>query len=60
MAGLVELKLGAGRAKDIADLIEIIKMHPDRIHELTEHVTKIHAYYGPKFVQLVQQAREEN
>jgi len=29
MAGLVELKLGAGRAKDIADLIEIIKMHPD-------------------------------
>ena len=59
MAGLVELKLGAGRAKDIADLIEIIKMHPDRIQELQEHVTEIHASYGAKFVQLVQQAREE-
>jgi len=59
MAGLVELKLGAGRAKDIADLIEIIKMHPDRIQELKEHVTEIHTSYGPKFVQLVQQAHEE-
>jgi len=60
LAGLVELKLGAGRAKDIADLIEIIKMHPDRIQELQEHVTEIHASYGPKFIQLVQQAREES
>ena len=59
LPGLVELKLGAGRAKDTADLIELIQTHPGRIGELRKNVASVHTSYGPKFDQLVSQAEEE-
>jgi len=59
LPGLVELKLGAGRAKDTADLIEMIKVHPQRLAELRHHVAQVHPAYALRFDQLVQQAEEE-
>jgi len=59
LTGLVELKLGAGRAKDTADLIEMIKLHPKRLAELRQHVAKVHPAYAIRFDELVQQAQEE-
>lgn len=57
--GLIELKLGAGRAKDIADLIELIKGNPKRLPEVQEYLASIHPNYLRQFQQLIVQAHEE-
>lgn len=57
--GLIELKLGAGRAKDIADLIELIKRHPDHLSEVQEYLATIHPNYLRLFQQLILQAQDE-
>lgn len=60
LSGLVELKLGAGRAKDTADLIEILHLHPDRISELIEHVAQVHGSYRSKLQRLIEQSQDEH
>lgn len=62
LGGLIELKLGASRAKDIADIIELIKTH--RAHqaiwqEVTDHIANTHAIYSQRFRELIVQAQEE-
>ena len=59
LSGLVELKLGASRAKDIADVIELIHTHPGELTALADHLRSLHASYAERFEQLVQQAQEE-
>jgi len=57
--GLIELKLGAGRAKDIADLVELIKVHQSDLVSLLEHLATIHSSYVERFSELIRQADEE-
>ena len=57
--GLIELKLGAGRAKDIADLVELIHRNPQRLEEVQEYLTTIHPNYLRHFQDLILQARQE-
>jgi hypothetical protein len=59
LEGLVELKLGAGRAKDIADIIELIRHNPDSLQAVHNHLSSIHPQYCTRFQQLVIQAEEE-
>ncbi len=71
LGGLFELKLGASRAKDIADIIELIKVRHSRNHgdntnvkseellEITEYLASAHTSYAKRFLELIQQAREE-
>ena len=59
LEGLVELKLGAGRAKDIADIIELIRHNPDSLQAVHNHLSSIHPSYYTRFQQLVIQAEEE-
>jgi hypothetical protein len=59
LAGLCELKLGAHRAKDMADLVELIKVNPQRLEELHARLEIIHPSYAAEFAELIQQANEE-
>ena len=71
LGGLIELKLGASRAKDLADIIELIKVHHSRnpsdnpdvncddFSEITEYLASAHTSYATRFRELIQQAREE-
>lgn len=59
LAGLIELKLGAGRAKDTADIVELIKRHPAEISTLRIALAGIHSSYAIRFDELVDQANEE-
>lgn len=59
LAGLIELKLGAGRAKDTADIVELIKRHPTEIATLRSTLAEIHGSYAIRFDELVDQASEE-
>ena len=59
LEGLIELKLGAGRAKDVADIIELVKQHPARLTAITEHLAKLHPQYPARFEQLIIQAQDE-
>ena len=56
---LCELKLGAHRAKDIADLVELIKVNPGRLSSIHDALAVIHTEYAHEFKDLITQANEE-
>jgi hypothetical protein len=60
VAGLFELKLGAHRAKDIADLVELIKVNPAEIDAIRQHLQQIHPDYATELTHLIQQASDES
>jgi hypothetical protein len=59
LPGLFELKLAAGRARDTADLIELLRVNMERVEEVRAHLAAVHAEYVARFDQLVEQAREQ-
>ena len=59
IAPLFELKIGAHRAKDIADLIELVKSNPLRLEEIGQYLASKHPSYAQEFVELCRQADEE-
>lgn len=59
LAGLIELKLGAGRTKDAADIIELIKRNPLEISKIADHLRQLHSEYATRFTALVELARTE-
>ena len=59
LPGLIELKIGAGRAKDIADIIALIKHNPHQLAAIADHLQEIHPEYAMRFSELIQQAADE-
>ncbi len=59
LTGLIELKLGASRAKDIADIIELINRNPAMLPAIAQHLATRHVSYPARFAELVQQAEQE-
>lgn len=59
LPGLIELKIGAGRAKDIADLIALIQHNPHQLAAISEHLKQIHPEYAFRFEPLILQATDE-
>jgi len=59
LAGLVELKLAAGRARDESDVVELILANPDRVHAVRQHLAAIHERYVERFDELAARAREQ-
>jgi hypothetical protein len=59
LPGLVELKLAAGRGRDEADVIELLRVHPERADELRQHLAGVHSDYVELFDRLLQRAREQ-
>ena len=59
LAGLFELKLGARRAKDIADLVELIKVNQSKLNDIRVHLRSTSPAYAAEFESLIEQANEE-
>lgn len=59
LAPLVELKLAAGRDRDIADVAELIRENPGQAAEVRQYLQGVRASYAAKFDQLVERARKQ-
>ncbi len=55
---LIELKLAAGRLRDEADVVELLRENRDRIAEIREHLQGVHPQYATRFEQLLAQLDE--
>jgi hypothetical protein len=60
LAGLVELKLAAGRARDESDVVELVRANPEHVEGLRRHLRGVHEQYAAKFEELVVRAGEES
>jgi hypothetical protein len=56
---LIELKLAAGREKDKADVVVLLRANEPRIEAIRQHLVKVHRQYVATFDELVQSAREQ-
>jgi hypothetical protein len=59
LPSLIELKLAAGRARDEADVVELIRVNPEHLDSVREHLAGVHSSYVKHFNQLVERAREQ-
>lgn len=56
LARLIELKLAAGRPRDLADVVELIRSNSTRRDAIRRHLEDVHADYVATFDQLCEQA----
>ena len=56
---LVELKLAAGRGRDEADVIELMRVNMDQTELVLQHLSTVHRDYVTKFVRLVERAKDQ-
>src|SRR5581483_7154377 len=56
---LIELKLAAGRGRDEADVIELMRANMAEAEPIRQHLSGIHASYVTLFDQLLQKARDQ-
>jgi hypothetical protein len=59
LSELIELKLAAGRQRDLADVVELIAANPGQIDSVRQHLAGIHAQYVDAFNRAVEQARRQ-
>jgi hypothetical protein len=59
LASLIELKLAAGRARDESDIIDLIRVNPDQVGPIRQHLASVHNDYVGRFDQFVLRAREQ-
>ncbi len=60
IAGLFELKLGAHRARDMADLVELIKVNPGELDGIRMHLEQVHPLYSQQLAEIIRQAADES
>ncbi len=53
LAGLVELKLAAGRVRDESDVVELMLANPDQIDAIRQRLAAAHAQYVARFDELL-------
>lgn len=59
LPGLIELKLAAGRARDEADIVELMRANPSEAETVRRHLASVHADYVAAFDRLVDRARDQ-
>ncbi|MBW3543293.1 MAG: hypothetical protein KY476_23810 [Planctomycetes bacterium] len=59
LAGLVELKLAAGRSRDLADIVELLRVNPEETANLRAHAAAVHPDYAAAFDRLTDEARRQ-
>jgi hypothetical protein len=59
LPSLVELKLAAGRVRDEADVVELIRANPKEVAAIREHLTNVHPNYVNTFDQFVDRANDQ-
>lgn len=55
---LIELKLAAGRLRDEADVVELIRENRDRVDEVRKHLQAVHPQYAARFEELLARVNE--
>ena len=60
LPALIELKLAAGRLKDQADVVELIRANGQQIDNIRERLTRVHAMYLAEFDRLIGQAKRDD
>jgi hypothetical protein len=60
LAPLIELKLAAGRARDDADVIELLRVHEHDSATIRRHLLTVHPDYVAKFDRILERSRFEN
>ncbi|HMP06025.1 MAG TPA: hypothetical protein PJ982_06725 [Lacipirellulaceae bacterium] len=58
LPALVELKLAAGRLRDEADVVELIRENRDQVATVRQHLSAIHPQYAKRYDELVEQSDE--
>jgi hypothetical protein len=58
LANLVELKVAAGRLRDQADVVELIRHNESQVDQLRRHLAAIHTQYAAQFDELLAQAND--
>ena len=59
LPALVELKLAAGRMRDEADVVELVRANPNRVGDVRDHLARVHQDYVSAFQVLVRKADEQ-
>jgi len=59
LPGLIQLKLAAGRARDEAEIIELVRANPAQVDDLSRHLSNVHPSYLDAFKTLVERARDQ-
>ena len=59
LPGLILLKLAAGRARDEADVVELMRANPNDAQAIRTHLASVHADYVAAFDRLLARAREQ-
>jgi hypothetical protein len=60
LPALIELKLAAGRLKDQADVVELIRANTSELEAIRSHLSHVHARYVADFDRLVELSRQED
>jgi hypothetical protein len=60
LPALVQLELGAGRARDESDVVELIRANPKEVEGVRRHLASVHTDYVASFDALVHRAREQD
>jgi hypothetical protein len=58
LPALIELKLAAGRLRDEADVVELIRENRDQIGEIVTHLNAVHRQYAERFAELIEQSND--
>ena len=58
LAEIAELKLAAGRQRDLADVVELMRVNLDRADEVRRHLQSVHAKYAIDFDRCLQEAQQ--
>ena len=59
LAGLIELKLAAGRARDESDVVELLRANPNQVDAVREHLSHVNDRYLNRFNELLALAQEQ-
>ncbi len=59
LPGLIQLKLAAGRVRDEADVVELIRANPEQIDAIRTSLARVHGDYAAAFDLLVERARQQ-
>lgn len=59
LKSLIELKLAAGRDRDISDVVELIRENENQIADIRQHLQDTHGDYTAKFDELVKRAKNQ-
>ena len=56
----IELKLAAGRQRNLADVVELLRANPDEVATIRAHLTQIHEAYVQAFNRCLSEAQQQD